>query len=97
VAGAPRNAADFVFSTDEKPSIQALVRLHPSTPPGPGHPTRVEHADTYGGASVSLAALDVHRAKVFGWCEPTIGMAPADRLITQAVTQPPYREGQRVF
>ena len=38
---------------------------------------RVEHEYTRGGARAYLAALDVHRAKVFGRCEPTTGMRPS--------------------
>ena len=48
--GRPLGADDFVLSTDEKTSIQARLRLHPSTPPRPGQPMRVEHEYTRGGA-----------------------------------------------
>jgi hypothetical protein len=88
---------DFVLSTDEKTSIQARLRRHPSTPPGPGQPMRVEHEYTRGGAWAYLAALDVHRAKLFGRCEPTTGIAPFHRLMTQVMTQRPYRDARRVF
>ena len=36
---------EFVLSTDEKTSIQARVRIHPSLPVGPGQPARIEPAD----------------------------------------------------
>ena len=68
-----------------------------STPPGPGQPMRVEHEYGRGGAWAYLAALDVHRAKLFGRCEATTGIAPFDRLVTQVMTQSPYREARRVF
>jgi hypothetical protein len=58
---------------------------------------RVEHEYRRGGAWAYLAALDVHRAKVFGRCEPTTGIAPFDRLVAQVMTQSPYREARRVF
>lgn len=39
----------------------------------------------------------MHRAKVFGRCEPTTGIAPFDRLVAQVMTQSPYRDARRVF
>ena len=50
-----------------------------------------------GGAWAYLAALDVHRAKVFGRCEDTTGIAPFERLVDQVMSQPPYRDARRVF
>ena len=88
---------EFVISTDEKTSIQARVRVHPSLPPRPGQPMRVEHEYARGGAWAYLAALDVHRAKVFGRCESTTGIAPFERLVEQVMRQPPYNEARRVF
>jgi hypothetical protein len=95
--GHPLTADDFVVSADEKTSIQARLRKHPSTPPRAGRPMRVEHEYARGGAWAYLAALDVHRAKLFGRCESTTGIAPFDRLVTQVMTQSPYREARRVF
>jgi hypothetical protein len=95
--GQPLAADEFVLSADEKTSIQARRRVHPSTPPRAGQPMRVEHEYTRGGAWAYLAALDVHRAKLFGRCEATTGIAPFDRLVTQVMTQSPYREARRVF
>jgi DDE superfamily endonuclease len=88
---------EFVISTDEKTSIQARVRTHPSLPTGPGKSMRVEHEYTRGGAWAYLAALDVHRAKVFGRCEATTGIAPFERLVDQVMSQPPYDTARRVF
>lgn len=88
---------EFVLSTDEKTSIQARMRLHPSLPAGPGTPMRVEHEYARGGAWAYLAALDVHRAKVFGRCETTTGIAPFGRLVDQVMNQPPYSEARTVF
>jgi hypothetical protein len=95
--GRPLHAEDFVLSADEKTSIQARLRRHPTLPPGPGRAARVEHEYTRGGAWAYLAALDVHRAKLFGRCEPTTGIGPFDRLVAQVMTQPPYRDARRVF
>ena len=95
--GHPLSPDDFVLSADEKTSIQARLRRHPSTPPRPGQPMRVEHEYRRGGAWAYFAAWDVHRAKLFGRCELTTGIAPFDRLVTQVMTQSPYAEARRVF
>jgi DDE superfamily endonuclease len=88
---------EFVLSADEKTSIQARVRKHPTGPPRPHCPARVEHEYERGGAWAYLAALDVHRAKVFGRCEQTTGIEPFSRLVAQVMSQPPYRQARRVF
>jgi hypothetical protein len=95
--GTPLTAAEFVICADEKTSIQACLRKHPTTPPRPGQPARVEHEYARGGAWAYLAALDVHRATLFGRCEPTTGILPFDRLVAQVMTHPPYRDAHRVF
>jgi hypothetical protein len=88
---------EFVLSADEKTSIQARIRKHPSSPPRPHCAARVEHEYARGGAWAYLAALDVHRAKVFGRCEQTTGIEPFGRLVAQVMAQPPYRNARRVF
>jgi hypothetical protein len=88
---------DFVLSADEKTSIQARIRCHPTVPVRPGSAARVEHEYARGGTWAYLAALDVHRAKIFGRCEATTGIAPFDRLVAQVMNQPPYRDARRVF
>ena len=88
---------EFVLSTDEKTSIQARVRKHPTSPPRPRCDTRVEHEYARAGAWAYLAALDVHRAKVFGRCEQTTGIDPFSRLVDQVMTETPYRDARRVF
>jgi hypothetical protein len=95
--GEPLRDDEFVLSTDEKTSIQARVRIHPSLPPQPHRPMRVEHEYRRGGAWAYLAALDVHRAKVFGRCEATTGIAPFERLVEQVMSQWPYNHARRVF
>ena len=47
---------DFVVSADEKPSIQARCRCHPSLPPAAARAMRVEHEYDRGGALQYLAA-----------------------------------------
>jgi transposase len=49
------------------------------------------------GACTYFAAWDVHRAKIFGRCEPKNGIAPVDRLVAEVMAQEPYRSAQRVF
>ena len=88
---------EFVLSTDEKTSIQARARIHPTLPPQPGVAMRVEHEYARCGAWAYLAALDVHRAKVFGRCERKTGIAPFERLVDHVMHQPPYNQARRVF
>ena len=95
--GEPLTDSDFVISADEKTSIQARKRIHPTQPPQPGRAIRVEHEYERCGAWAYLAALDVHRAKLFGRCEAHSGIAAFDRLVDDVMTQPPYRDAHRVF
>ena len=95
--GRPLRDDEFVLSADEKTSIQARIRKHASLPPRPGQPARVEHEYARGGAWAYLAAMDVHRAKFFGRCEQSTGIEPFNRLVTQVMTQSPYRDARRVF
>lgn len=90
-------AEDYVVSADEKTSIQARLRLHPTLPPQPRQAMRVEFEYERGGARAYLAAWDVRRAKVFGRCEATTGIEPFGRLVQQVMEQEPYRHAQRVF
>jgi len=95
--GQPLGAKDCVLSTDEKTSIQARRRLHATSGPAPNRPMRVEHEYQRQGAWAYLAAWDVRRAKVYGRCESTTGIAPFARLVEQVMCQEPYRSAPRVF
>jgi transposase len=95
--GKPLSAADCVLSTDEKTSIQARKRRHLTTPPAPGQVMRVEHEYRRSGAWAYLAAWDVRRAKIHGRCEPTTGIEPFGRLVSQVMKKAPYRDAPRVF
>ena len=88
---------DFVVSADEKTSIQARHRIHERTPPVCHRSSRVEHGYKRSGALAYLAALDVHRAKVFGICDPTNGAKPFQRLVANVMEREPYRSADRVF
>ena len=93
----PLGLGDYVISADEKTSIQARIRLHPTLPPLPKEAMRVEFEYERGGALAYLAAWDVRRAKVFGRCESTTGIEPFGRLVHQVMEQEPYRSAHRVF
>lgn len=95
--GKPLGDKDFVISADEKTSIQARCRCHPSLPPGASRMMRVSHDYHRRGAVAYLAAYDVHRARVFGRCEDSTGIAPFTALVTQVMTQEPYASADRVF
>ncbi len=88
---------DYVICADEKTSIQARIRKHPTTPPSSGKPVRVEHEYTRGVAWTYLAAWDVHRGRIFGRCEAKSGIKPFDRLVDQVMLQAPYKTANRVF
>jgi len=88
---------EFVVSADEKTSIQARCRCHPTLPPAAARAMRVEHEYERGGALAYLAAWDVHQARLFGRCEPTTGIAPFGRLVTQVMAAEPYASARRVF
>jgi hypothetical protein len=95
--GTPLEPDEFVISADEKPSIQARRRKHPTLAPAPGRAMRVEHEYFRMGALTYLAAWDVHRATLFGRCEPKTTIGAVDRLVAQVMTTEPYRSARRVF
>ncbi len=95
--GEPLGGDDYVISADEKTSVQARCRCHPSLPPGLARMMRVNHEYDRGGALAYLAAYDVHQARVFGRCEPTTGIVPFGNLVEQVMTREPYASAHRVF
>jgi transposase len=96
-ADRPLGPHDYVISADEKTSIQARARRHPSLPVAARRALRVEHEYRRCGAWAYLAAWDVHHARLFGRCEPRSGIAPFDRLVEDVMSQEPYRSARRVF
>jgi hypothetical protein len=88
---------DCVVSSDEKTSIQARRRCHPTVPPGPNRPRRVEHEYERGGALQYLAGWDVVRGCVIGRCEAKTGIEPFGRLVDQVMAAEPYRSAERVL
>jgi transposase len=95
--GTPLGAGQYVISSDEKTSIQARCRCHPSLPPGKARAMRVNHEYTRGGALAYLAAYDVHQGRVFGRCADSTGIAPFMALVEQVMTVEPYACARRVF
>ena len=95
--GQPLGNHDFVISSDEKTSIQARIRCHPSVAPTPGEPLRIEPAYQRGGAVQYVAAWDVWRGLVFGRCEAKTGIASFGRLVDQVRQHAPYCHADRVF
>ncbi len=93
---------DFVICADEKPSIQARARIHPTLAPAPAsRGQRVEHTYERRGALTYLAALDIgrrggRRPRVIGRSEPRGGIEPFDRLVL-VMTKEPYASARRVF
>lgn len=88
---------EYVISSDEKTSIQARCRCHPTLAPGRARAMRVNHDYRRGGALAYLAAYDVHRATVFGRCEARTGIAPFTALVDQVMSVEPYASAKRVF
>jgi transposase len=88
---------DYVICADEKTSIQARCRCHPTLPPGRARSMRIEHEYERRGALAYLAAWDAHRGQVIGRCEDTTGIEPFARLVAQVMTSQPYASARRVF
>src|SRR5271166_4338604 len=95
--GRPLGPDDYVICADEKTSIQARCRCHPTLAPGKARAMRVEHDYDRGGALAYLAAWDVHRGRIAGRCEDSTGIAPFTRLAEQVMTTEPYASADRVF
>ncbi|MGX4695392.1 IS630 family transposase [Streptomyces sp. JNUCC 63] len=95
--GEALGADEYVISADEKTSIQARCRCHPTLAPGQARAVRVNRTYGRGGALAYLAAYDVHQAKVFGRCEPRTGIDPFMALVAQVMSTEPYASAKRVF
>lgn len=93
----PLGRKDYIISSDEKTSIQARIRCHPTLPTGPGRVMRVEHEYERGGALQYPAAWDVRRGHVLGRCEERTGIESFGRLVEQVMKAEPYRSADRVF
>jgi DDE superfamily endonuclease len=88
---------DRILSSDEKTSIQARIRRHPTLGPASGRRRRVEAEYRRGGALPYLAAWDVQEGLVMGRCEAKTGIGPFGRLVEQVMERPTYGSAGRVF
>ncbi|HVB43883.1 MAG TPA: hypothetical protein VNF47_14440, partial [Streptosporangiaceae bacterium] len=88
---------EYVISSDEKPGIQVLSRVHAWLPPGPRRAGRHEFEYRRNGTIACLAAYDVHRACLTGRVEPSTGIAPFTALTDQVMSAEPYASARRVF
>jgi transposase len=95
--GQPLGAGEYVLSADEKPGVQARMRIHLPLPAGPQRAVRVESEYRRYGTLAYLAAYDVHHARVMGRCEPTTGIKPFTALVDQVMRAEPYASAKRVF
>lgn len=95
--GKALGADEYVISSDEKTSIQARCRCHPTLPPGRSRQMRIEHDYDRGGALAYLAAYDVHRGTVIGRCAPSTGIEQFHALVEQVMSTEPYASAKRVF
>jgi hypothetical protein len=88
---------EFVISADEKTSIQARCRIHPTETHCDGHGQRVAHEYVRKGAWTYIAGLDVHRARAAGRLELGNGIEPFNRFVHQTMRREPYASARRVF
>ena len=95
--GQPLGEDEYVLSADEKPGVQARMRIHLPLPLGPGRAMRAESEYHRYGTLAYLAAYDVQRARVFGRCEPSTGIKPFTALADQVMSAEPYASARRVF
>ncbi|WP_309231790.1 IS630 family transposase [Nocardia sp. SYP-A9097] len=95
--GIPLGDNEYVISSDEKTSIQARCRCHPTLPPGVSRTMRVNHEYDRGGSLAYLAAYDVHHAQVSGHCAAKTGIVPFMTLVEKVMTSEPYASAERVF
>lgn len=95
--GQPLQANEYVICADEKTSIQARQRKYQTATPRPNSAMRVEAEYWRRGASIYLAAWDVHQAKLFGRCAAKMKIQVFDQLVEQVMSQPPYCTASRVF
>ena len=88
---------DYVISADEKTSIQARIRCHP-TLAAASDPRHARRARIRPWRRPRLPRrMACHRARIFGRCEPTTGIEPFARLVNQVMTTEPYPTACGVF
>jgi transposase len=88
---------EYVISADEKSQLQALARLHPEGPSGPGRLRKIEFEYQRGGTLAYMGAYDVHAARLMGTVAAKTGIAPFQALVDRVMSQEPYASARRVF
>ncbi len=88
---------EYVICADEKTQLQALGRRHPTLPPAPGQPCRVEFEYRRNGTLAYLAGWDVQHANLFDRIEAKTGIEPFGRLVEQVMTVEPYASARTVY
>ena len=88
---------EYVICADEKSQLQALGRRHPTLPPAPGRPARVEFDYRRNGTLAYLAGWDVHHANLFDRVEAKTGIEPFGRLVEQVMSGEPYASARTVY
>lgn len=89
-------AREYVLSFDQKTSIQARERRHPSIPPRSGHPQLVEHEYERQGALNLLACLNVHSGQIWGRCYARKRRAETEAFVNELFTCEPYASAKRI-
>jgi transposase len=89
-------AREYVLSFDQKTSIQARERKHPSIAPHAGHPQLVEHEYERQGALNLLACLDVYSGQVFGQCYARKRRAEVESFVDDLFAREPYVSAKRI-
>ena len=87
----------YVICADEKSQLQALGRMHASSPPAPGRPGRFEFEYQRNGTLAYLAGWDVHHANLLDRVEAKAGIEAFGRLVDDVMTVEPYASARRVF
>lgn len=95
--GVPLSVDDYVISADEKPSIQARRRKHPTLPVARNRPARVEHEYLTAGRLDLRGGPGCPSRKGVRPVRNENGIAPVDRLVSELMPQEPYKSARRVF
>jgi len=95
--GAPLAADDYVLAADQKTQLQIRQRPHPSQPPEPHRPLRVDDHYRRHGTCAYPAACDVQRGQLCGQMLDQATRRAFDALVATAMRCPPYATARRVL
>ena len=93
----PLGPDEYVLSADEKTQLQIRQRPHPTQPPGPHRPLRVDDHYQLHGTCAYVAAWDVHYGRLFGALSDKATIPAFDRLVGVVMNTEPYRSAERVY